>query len=231
MNKLEKCMHNHPPNDYEWDFLDPFMWDSKPIQSFLLLTLIDLCFRLFFHHWNILAMCFSLFFLHQSLQVMLASLHSELDIQTYLMKIQLPHRVSFFSFLSASFWPACVCMCTLTSACCVSLSRRFTLPASSPWPSGLTGLTQIKDLLYVIYFLFKCFVLKCRRKWSMLSFAAVLFLGSRSPYSTSYDGLMAAVASWGCFMQDGLQGSDLKVLIKEFLICCSWFWSRLCFCL
>ncbi|XP_023805759.1 sickle tail protein homolog isoform X13 [Oryzias latipes] len=28
----------------------------------------------------------------QSLQVMLASLHSELDIQTYLMKIQLPHR-------------------------------------------------------------------------------------------------------------------------------------------
>lgn len=41
-----------------------------------------------------------LFFSRQSLQGMLSSLHSELDIQRYLMKIQLPHTVSQPLFLS-----------------------------------------------------------------------------------------------------------------------------------
>lgn len=63
-------------------------------------------------HWHFLAMCFfvsvfSSFPSHQSLQGMLASLHSELDIQKYLMKILLPHRVSWPFILSASFWLVC----------------------------------------------------------------------------------------------------------------------------
>lgn len=64
-----------------------------------------------------LAICFtfppSLFPLpYQSLQGLLSSLHSELDIQRYLMKIQLPHRVSQPFISSASHWCfCCVCGC------------------------------------------------------------------------------------------------------------------------
>lgn len=62
--------------------------------------------------WHFLTICFvfSLLFpfSHQSFQGMLSSLHSELDIQRYLMKIQLPHRVSqLFLYLTCTL--ACVC--------------------------------------------------------------------------------------------------------------------------
>ena len=60
---------------------------------------------------------FSPLFSHQSLQGMLSSLHSELDIQRYLMKIQLPHRVSRPFILSASCNCACVCVCVWLCLC------------------------------------------------------------------------------------------------------------------
>lgn len=65
-----------------------------------------------------------LFFLHQSLQGMLSSLHSELDIQRYLMKIQLPHRVSQ-TFYLICIMPLCKCVCghvcILANICRVSM--------------------------------------------------------------------------------------------------------------
>lgn len=90
-------------------------------------------------------------FSRQTLQGMLSSLHSELDIQRYLMKIQLPHRVSQPFILSASHCCVCQCVCgyvrTLANICCVTHSHptsvppclsasALTAPASLPWLSG-----------------------------------------------------------------------------------------------
>lgn len=65
------------------------------------------------------------FFSHQTLQGMLSSLHSELDIQRYLMKIQLPHRVSRPFILSASCHSVhvnvCDYVCILTNICCATV--------------------------------------------------------------------------------------------------------------
>lgn len=75
----------------------------KAIASFLLLCdwLPPFWLQAFFHSslplapLNHLLCVFPSFpFSHQSFQGMLSSLHSELDIQRYLMKIRLPHRVS-----------------------------------------------------------------------------------------------------------------------------------------
>ena len=71
-----------------------------------------------------------LFFSHQSLQGMLSSLHSELDIQRYLMKIQLPHTVSqpFYFILSASCHCVrkCVCVCVCARACVAMFASSLT---------------------------------------------------------------------------------------------------------
>lgn len=88
-------------------------------------------------------------FSHQSLQGMLSSLHSELDIQRYLMKIQLPHRVSqpFFLIVSASCHYISVYVwyfCTLTNICCMTmplLDPVLSVPAKHTCPPSLTSST------------------------------------------------------------------------------------------
>lgn len=67
-------------------------------------------------------------FSHQSLQGMLSSLHSELDIQRYLMKIQLPHRVSRPFILSAS----CHCVCVAMFASSLTSALRPCVPTLVP---------------------------------------------------------------------------------------------------
>lgn len=70
---------------------------------------------------HLLTICFvfSLLFpfSHQSFQGMLSSLHSELDIQRYLMKIRLPHRVSQpFLYLTCILECVCSFLHALTAA-------------------------------------------------------------------------------------------------------------------
>ena len=55
-------------------------------------------------------------FSHQSLQGMLSSLHSELDIQRYLMKIQLPRRVSQTFLYLICIVPLCLCVAVFASS-------------------------------------------------------------------------------------------------------------------
>lgn len=76
----------------------PLFWLPSFFRSSLPRHLLTICF------------VFSLLFplLHQSFQGMLSSLHSELDIQRYLMKIQLLHTVSQ-PFLYLTCILACVC--------------------------------------------------------------------------------------------------------------------------
>lgn len=71
-------------------------------------------------------------FCHQSLQAMIASLHSELDIQRYLMKIQSPYEVSLPFILSATCWVCvslgvCGCVLTPTSIYCMTVFPTFVL--------------------------------------------------------------------------------------------------------
>lgn len=102
--------------------------------SFINISLFNVMFLLLF-----LAMFFppsflSLISCHQSVQAMLASLHSELDIQRYLMKIQSPHKVSWPFILSASW---CVCAgvsSALTSICCATTFPTYVLQSNSAFP-------------------------------------------------------------------------------------------------
>lgn len=89
---------------------------------------------------------FSPSFSHQSLQGMLLSLHSELDIQRYLMKIQLPHRVSRPFILSTSCHCVCGYVCILTNICCATMfpapvpsclvASALSVPAKHTWLPG-----------------------------------------------------------------------------------------------
>lgn len=88
---------------------------------------------------HLLTICFvfsHLFpFFHQSFQGMLSSLHSELDIQRYLMKIRLPHRVSQ-PFLYLTCIMACV--------------RSFLHALTAAWPLSIlngTSLCACQNLL------------------------------------------------------------------------------------